>query len=46
MKTTDQNEAQGISQGRRDFLTTSMLMAAMTLVSGNAAAADKNAQAV
>jgi len=43
MKTTDQNEPQDISQGRRDFLTTSMLMAAMTLVSGGAAAAGKAA---
>jgi aryl-alcohol dehydrogenase-like predicted oxidoreductase len=45
MKAIDQNEPQGISQGRRDFLTTSMLMAAMTLVSGNVAAAGKTVRA-
>lgn len=45
MKTTDQNETQGISLGRRDFITTSMLMAAMTLVSGNVAAASKTPRA-
>lgn len=43
MKITDQNGPQDISHGRRDFLTTSMLMAAMTLVSGSAAAAGKAA---
>lgn len=46
MKTADQNKSQNISQGRRDFLTTSMLMAAMTLVSGNVAAAGRTTRAL
>ncbi len=46
MKNNDQNEPQGISHRRRDFLTTSMLMAAMTLVSGNVPAASKATQSV
>ena len=46
MKTADQNKSQNISQGRRDLLTTSMLMAAMTLVSGNVAAAGRTTRAL
>lgn len=45
MKITDRNERQDISHGRRDFLTTSMLMAAMTFVSGSSVAAGKAAHA-
>ena len=46
MKTPDQNKSQNISQGRRDFLTTSMLMAATTLVSGNVVAAGRTRRAL
>jgi aryl-alcohol dehydrogenase-like predicted oxidoreductase len=45
MQSSDQNKTERISQGRRDFITSSMLLAAMSLVSGNVTAATKNAQA-
>lgn len=41
MNTTDQNKPDDILYGRRDFLATSVLMATMTLISSNVAAAVK-----
>lgn len=41
MKSAGHNETQGIAHERRDFLTTSMLMAAMSLISGKAAAVNR-----
>ncbi|WP_228384531.1 aldo/keto reductase [Rhodocyclus gracilis] len=45
MNSIDQNDRQDISPGRRDFLTASMLLAAMTMVSGNVTAAGRAARA-